>query len=98
MESDGRLSLSGVTTGDQFEEALGMAEAIMKQANREQEKAGRLLTAEIGTVTIAVAVAAIIAILGFSSGVLTRVLVLIIGGFAGIIVAGTMQITVRARL
>src|SRR5215510_3109145 len=89
---------SDVTTGHQFDEALRTAEAFMEQADRAQEKADRLLAAEIGTVVVAVAVAAIIVILGFPSGILGRVLVLIIGSVAGLVVAGAFHLTVRARL
>jgi hypothetical protein len=70
----------------------------MKQADCAQEKADRLLVAEIGTVAAAVAVAAIIVILGFPSGILGRVLVLIIGIVGGLVVAGAIHLTVRARL
>jgi hypothetical protein len=75
-----------------------MAEAFMEQADRAQEKAGRLLAAEIGTVTGAVAVAATIVILGFPSGILGRVLVLIVAGLAGLVVAGTIHFSIRAQL
>jgi hypothetical protein len=98
MASDESLSSSGGTTGRQFEEALQAAEALLKRADRAQEKTGRILAAEVGAVAVAVAVAAIITILGFSSGVLGRVLVLVIGGLAGLAVAAAMHLTVRARL
>jgi hypothetical protein len=101
-----KRSSSDVTTGRQFDEALQAAfdkalraaEAFMEQADRAQDKAARLLAAEIGTVAVAVAVAAIIVILGFPSGILGRVLLLIIGGVAGLVVAGAIHLTVRARL
>jgi hypothetical protein len=96
--SEMKPSSSDVTTGHQFDEALRAAEAFMKQADCAQEKADRLLVVEIGTVAAAVAVAAIIVILGFPSGILGRVLVLIIGIVGGLVVAGAIHLTVRARL
>jgi hypothetical protein len=91
-------SSSDVTTGHQFDETLRAAEAFMEQADRAQQKADRLLAAEIGTVAVAVAAAAITGILGFPSGILGRVLVLVIGSVASLVVAGTIHLTVRARL
>jgi hypothetical protein len=101
MGSEESLTSSGVTPvtpGHEFEEALREAEALLKQADRAQERADRVLTAEVGAVAVAVAVAVIIAILGFSSGVLGRALVLIFGGLAGLVVAGTMHFILRAHL
>jgi hypothetical protein len=98
MASDESITSSGVTTGPQFEQALQVAEALLKRADRAQEKTDRILAAEVGTVAVAVAVAAIIVIFGFSSGILGRVLVLVIGSLAGLVAAGAMHVTVRARL
>ena len=91
-------SSSDVTTRNQFDDALRMAEAFMAQADHAREKACRLLAAEIGAVAVAAAVAAIIVILGFPSGILGRVLVLIIGSAAGLVVAGAIHLTARAPL
>jgi len=98
MKSDEGPMTSGVTTGQQFEDALRTAEALMKQADCEQERAGRLLAAEIGTTAAAIAIAIIIAIVGLSSGFVSRALVVIAGGLAGLVVAVAMHFTVRARL
>ena len=87
MNGDEGPKSSGVTTGQQFEDALRTAEALMKQADCEQERADRLLAAEIGTVAITIAIAIIIAIVGLSSGFAGRVLVVIAGGLAGLVVA-----------
>lgn len=98
MASDEGAASSGVTTGREFEEALQTAEALLKQADHAQEKADRTLAVEVGTVASTVAVAAIIVILGFSSGILGRVLVLAIGVLAGLVTAAATHVTVRARL
>ena len=98
MNGDEGPKSSGVTTGQQFEDALRTAEALMRQADCEQERADRLLAAEIGTIAITIAIAIIIAIVGLSSGFAGRVLVVIVGGLAGLVVAAAMHFTVRARL
>lgn len=98
MNGDEGPTSSGVTTGQQFEDALRTAEALMRQADSEQERADRFLAAEIGTIAVAVAIAIIIAIVGLSSGFLGRALVVIAGGLAGLTVAAAMHLIVRARL
>ena len=98
MSYEQNLSSSSITTGPQFEEALQTAESLMKQADRQQEKADRVLAAEIGTVAIAVAISAIVAILGPSPHVLNRGLVLLIGTAAGLIIAAALHARVRQHL
>ena len=98
MNGDEGPMSSGVTTGQQFEDALRTAEALMRQADCEQERADRLLAAEIGTAAAAIAIAIIIAIVGLSSGFVSRALVVIVGGLAGLVVGAAMHFTARARL
>ena len=87
---------SAVTTGPQFEEALQTAEALLRRADDEREKADRALAAAVGIV--AIAIAAVVSIVAIDHSSPWRFLLLAIGvGYAGLLAASPMSV-VRRRL
>jgi hypothetical protein len=89
---------SGVTTGPQFDEALQAAEVLLRRADGARVKADRVLAAEGGIAAGAVAAFVAIFMLDSSPSAWARVLVLVVGVLAGVVTAGMMHLTLRARL